>query len=359
MRTFTFAINGVAEYSNLTRCLPGRFRAVVDGEEALFIQTGAHNAPVFSAGDNDAPDITLLMTMADSEKSSVLQLLQPANPSGGILQITRVRKAVYNKMLNDVFGNIEELKGYIPIKPITNYHLLPEGDIQWVARAPMGARGKGFSLVPKDRSVDWFRTQALLACQKNDPSFAEDQGVKVEADSFEAVHDETRSKVTVLGEVSQSEYVPFIENIAYELRLITDHNGRFALGCMRDRVLKSNGMMMAVGSENKPSNCFIMKEEGIATALDGSPISNIPIHVVRLIEKLSHAQHSIRYIPLHSFDLFVCNDGGWGFFEASCEYGECGIPNGWTFAQAKLYMAKLATELLQEGLYDEERVQAT
>lgn len=338
MRTFTFGIQGQSANTNVTRCLPARFTTEVSGEPVEFIQMGAYNDPIFDGKDHDGPDITIVVSL-DSSKIVPLQIPQTTVLGKRVLQISRLNKAVYNRMLNNWFCNE---KGFIPLNAVSSYHFLPVGDAQWVARSPNGARGRGIGLVPKDRSADWFRTQAAHAVSLGSVEAAENMGIKIEPDNYAVKSSgEEKAKLEVFGAVGESEYVPFITDITHELRLITDHTGAFALGCPRERVLKSNGMLMAVGSENKPDDCFKIFE-GRATAWTGGPVANVPAEIVQLIERLPRIPH----MPLHSFDLFVRADGTWGFFEACCEYGECGIPNGWSYQETKLYMASLAKELL-------------
>lgn len=329
-KTITFGILGDTLQSNLTRNLPDRFEV----DEYLFIKVGAHNIPKYVGSQNDSPNIVLHFG-AEENRSEPLQLPQPA-VFGVRVPITRFSKATYNYMLNRFFAGTE---GYEPVVVYCDAAQVPQrpGE-RYVFRGKFGARGRSMGVTPPGKTPVWVETKIREATAGAGFDSLTAAGLKINVDN--RVVGAEQQQRTILDDLSLIEWTK-LQDVDREYRLVTDHEGDFAICVRRKLVERENGMMMAIGADAEQGDVIDLTDPSFIAM--GAPFGD-----ERLAEIITHLK-TIKFMPLHSFDLFITKTNTWGFFEASCEFGECALPSGWAYRQAKLYMRDLAKNHLHFG----------
>lgn len=123
----------------------------------------------------------------------------------------------------------------------------------------------------------------------------------------------------------------FIENIAYEIRIITGADGLAGFAHKREREIENNGepegksvpFAQATGKDVR-----VIKSR-LQDAMDPEHYELFGHEINKVLKQLHR--------PLHSFDIFVTTDNKWGIFEYSHEFGCSAIHSNWLVPELQNY----------------------
>ena len=222
------------------------------------------------------------------------------------------------------------VKGFHPVVVLSDPHT-KAGDVkEWVIRPVYGACGYGINKVPKGKSLEWAWG-------------------KIVNKQFDELGWE--SNTALGGNVAEQpfEFAAYISDVKEEWRLITDHKGRFALACPRERLPNAAGFTVACGVNTPPEDLVHFNGTDDSTQGGDTDKSGKVIQIVTMLNRMLRTGE-IRHFnyPLHSFDLFIREDGSFGFFEMSCEFGAAALPNNWVFTQTKLFLEDTFTRIKEQ-----------
>lgn len=114
----------------------------------------------------------------------------------------------------------------------------------------------------------------------------------------------------------------FVENVKDEFRIITGYNGMPVISILRKRIK---------ASEDKDSHQVPSPLQDIFSPNDLEKLyPEINSELLKLFSKI--------LFPIHSFDIFVTEDGKWGIFEFSPDFSSIDYPPGLLITEAKKFL---------------------
>lgn len=122
----------------------------------------------------------------------------------------------------------------------------------------------------------------------------------------------------------------YVDNIKTEYRIIIGADNRPVYAIQRERYVygQLDGTDLAYGRS---------KAVGVGNSFPTLREAGIPDYVE---EEFNHLLQSADF-ALHSFDLFLTDDGQWGVFEFSNEYGVESVPHDLTIQEARTYIENI------------------
>ena len=241
-----------------------------------------------------------------------------------------------------------------PDKKLVNHNRFPKyAYAELFKRAAKDLKSKHFISVPHHRGINSFEVKAnstyllkpnfsangdfMVELNKNISLYAQDKIVnlflneKTDLEQFKKELETNEIKHTIhsnnekeIRNVFNCGYsiVEVIPNVIEEYRILTNYRGEFS--CIAPRTLDHAGLNI------KQATLVVRPLTDISYKADHYLDKAIASEVSKLIAHLK--------MPLHSFDLFITQDGKFGFFEASNEFGLSNAPNGWLHEQSMKFI---------------------
>lgn len=327
MKTLTYATTN-SKVINLTRSIPESSTIFVDGQAYHLLKTGGYNDPSFNADGLSSCMPDLLFAPPPSNIRTIMPWGLHETAFNHVYFLDRLEKGKYNAIINKAMQGV--VKGFHPTVVLSDPHS-NAGDVkEWVIRPVYGACGYGINKVPNSKSLEWAWG-------------------KIVNKQFDELGWE--SNTALEGNVAEQpfEFAAFINDVKEEWRLITDHKGLFALACPRERLPNAAGFTVACGVNTPPEDLVHFNSLDGSVRGGNTDKANKVTQIVTTLNRMLQ-DDEIRHFnyPLHSFDLFIREDGSFGFFEMSCEFGAAALPNNWVFTQTKLFLEDTFTRIKEQ-----------
>jgi hypothetical protein len=251
-----------------------------------------------------------------------------------MLRHYRYRKPEYNNLFNDVAKRLK-LKGWRNVESYVDSFAIPEhtfigGPTSYLLRPHMGARGLGFIEFPfPETTANAVETLVSKWCKEEITDEYFEQTLKKIGGKI------SQSPNTKMEEVKSClkegfDFVKVVSDVKKEYRILTDHQGKPALVVEREQ--NDYGLKIKQASGGYQNTDKII------------PMDQFKQSNADLCKELTKFFDNVDF-PIHSFDLFVTQNGHWGFFEACSQFGCTTVPDGWVRKETRALLSSIAKQL--------------
>ena len=321
MKTVKFALRARAATPSVFSAVPEEF-TISDGDGLHhYIKVGGFNERIVTSGTIDGAQVTLTGDFFQDITYSM-----PVQIAGQrFIALDRYPKAVYNGLLNSVG---KKLSNFLPTLVWNNPGaFIPRPERSYLLRPKAGARGMGFINLNTGKSIQYVLQTLALHASKSPEDYLQalaETGIVLSDEGMNDTHDLVATVNTGY------DVVEFIPNVTAEYRIMTDYTGQPVLVVERTRTMTKAGFHQARGCGQSVDKAVPFK--------DWEPSGDAGTIKAQLVDFFTTLAR-----PVNSFDLFITEQGEWGFFEACSEFGSTSLPDGWLAMQARQLVHHTAT----------------